>query len=316
LIERLGAVFWRNAWLLLTCTALFWAGNAVVGRAVAGAVPPVTLAFWRWTGAFVFVLGFAWPHLRRDKKTLLRQWRMMLVLSATGIACFNVMLYTGLKTTTALNGVLAQSSMPLIVILWAIVLLKEKPTMRQMAGVLVSLIGVAAIAAHGSMEALLLLSFNTGDLWILGGMVIYSFYTALLRRRPAVHPLSFLAVTFFMGALMLLPLYLWERGSGQFITGGAESYLAIFYTMVFPSLLAYLCFNRGVELIGPGHAGQSSHLVPVFGVLLAVVFLGETFYPYHAAGVALITVGILLASLAPGRALWPAVTSWLHRART
>ena len=315
MIQRLAAFFWRNAWPLLTCTALFWAGNAVVGRAVAGAVPPITLAFWRWTGAFVFVLGPAWPHLRRDYETLLRQWRMMLLLSATGIACFNAMLYTGLKTTTALNGVLVQSSMPLIVILWAVVLLNEKPTMRQMLGVLVSLIGVAAIAAHGSMAVLLRLSFNQGDLWILGGMVIYSFYTALLRRRPAVHPLSFLAVTFFLGALMLLPLYLWERGSGQLITGGVPSYLAIFYTMVFPSLVAYLCFNRGVELIGPGHAGQSAHLVPVFGALLAVVFLGETFYAYHAAGVALITVGILLASLAPGRALWPALTSWLYGAR-
>jgi len=287
-----------------------------VGRAVAGAVPPVTLAFWRWTGAFVFVIGFAWPHLQRDRGTLLRQWRIMLVLSATGIACFNVMLYTGLKTTTALNGVLVQSSMPLIVILWAIVLLKERPTTRQMAGVLISLVGVATIAAHGSVTALLRFSFNEGDLWILGGMVIYSFYTALLRRRPAVHPLSFLAVTFFLGALMLLPLYLWERGSGQLITGGAPSYLAILYTMVLPSLVAYLCFNRGVELIGPSHAGQSAHLVPVFGALLAVVFLGETFYPYHAVGMAFIAVGILLASLAPGRALWPVLTSWLNGART
>lgn len=295
--RQLGTALWGNAWLLLSLTMLFWAGNAVVGRAVAGAVPPVTLAFWRWTGALVFVIGFAWPHLRRDRVTLLQHWRLMLVLSATGIACFNVMLYTGLRTTTVLNGVLVQSAMPLIVILWASVLLREHPSWRQISGVAISLAGVAAIAAHGDLSALRELSFNDGDLWILAGLVIYSFYTALLRWRPAVHPLSFLATTFILGVLILLPFYAWEARSGAAISGGISSYLAILYTMIFPSLIAYLCFNRGVELIGPGPAGQSAHLVPVFGCLLAVLFLGESFLVFHAVGIALIAAGILLASL-------------------
>jgi len=202
-----------------------------------------------------------------------------------------------LRTTTALNGVLVQSAMPLIVIVWAVILLGEKPTARQIGGVAISLIGVAVIAAHGDLSALRSLSFNDGDLWILGGLVIYSFYTALLRRRPQVHPFSFLACTFIIGVLILLPFYLWERNTGLLITGGVSSYLAILYTMIFPSLIAYLCFNRGVELIGPGHAGQSAHLVPVFGSILAVVFLGEAFRLFHAIGIALIAAGILLASL-------------------
>jgi len=315
LISRLFARLWGNAWLLLCCTTTFWAGNAIIGRAVAGLVPPATLSFWRWTGAFCIVLGFAWEHLRADWPVVKRHWRMMLLLSATGIACFNVMLYTGLQTTTALNGVLMRSSQPLLVILWAVLLLREIPTGRQIVGVAVSLAGVAAIASHGDVGSLARLTLNPGDVWILGGCVIYALYTALLRWRPKMHPLSFLAVTFFIGAVMILPVMLMERADGQVITGGVPAYLALGYTMIFPSLLAYLCFNRGVELIGPSRAGQSSHLVPVFGVLLAVVLLGERFYGYHALGIVLIGTGILLASLAPGQPLWPAVRGMLARGR-
>jgi len=300
---RLFAPLWGNAWLLLSCTATFWAGNAIIGRAVAGLVPPATLSFWRWTGAFCIVLGFAWERLRADWPVVRRHWAMMLLLSTTGIACFNIMLYTGLRTTTALNGVLMQSSQPLIVILWAILLLRDIPTWRQMAGVAVSLVGVAAIASHGDVGSLARLTLNPGDVWILCGCVIYALYTALLRFRPKVHPLSFLAVTFCVGAMMILPFMLAERMAGEVITGGVPSYLAIGYTMIFPSLLAYLCFNRGVELIGPSRAGQSSHLVPVFGVLLAVLLLGEKFFGYHALGIVLIGTGILLASVAPGQPL-------------
>ena len=313
MMARLAAAVWGNAWLLLCCTTLFWAGNAVVGRAVVGAVPPATLSFWRWAGACLIVLGFAWTHLRRDRPVLLHHWPRMLVLALTGVACFNIMLYTGLQTTTALNGVLMQSSQPLLVYLWVVPLLREFPTPRQMVGVVASLVGVALIATHGDLAALASLAINRGDAWILTGCVIYALYIVLLRWRPAVHPLSFLAVTFGLGALMVAPFMVAEHVAGVVITGGVTSYVAIAYTMIFPSLIGYLCFNRGVQLIGPGLAGQASHLVPVFGVLLAVTLLGEVFYAFHAVGMALIAVGIFLASVAPGQALWPVLKVWAMR---
>ena len=297
MIRHLAARIWGNAWLLLSFTTLCWAGNAIVGRAVVGIVPPATLSFWRWVGAFCIVLGFAWPHLRRDRAVLLRNWHWMLLFSLTGIACFNVMLYLGLTTTTALNGVLMQSAQPLIVILWASLLRTEQPTLRQMIGVAISLIGVAVIVAHGSLAALARLEINVGDLWILGGSVIYGFYVAILRRRPVMHPLSFVAVTFSVGALMVLPLMVREYLAGQTIAWSAAALASILYIMVFPSLLAYLCFNRGVELLGPGRAGQAIHLVPVFGTILSVLLLGEAFRLFHATGITLIAAGILLASV-------------------
>jgi drug/metabolite transporter (DMT)-like permease len=289
--------FWHSAWTLLALTNLSWAGNFIVGRAVAGQVPPVTLAWWRWTGAFVLGVGFAWPHLRRDGPVLLRHAPILLALSATGIASFNTMVYIGLQDTTAVNALLLQSVMPVVILLWALALYGERPGLFQTAGVAVSLVGVAAIAGRGSPGALASLSFNIGDVWVMGAVVCYALYAVLLRRRPSVHPLSLLVVLMGIGSIMLLPFYLFELHGGAAIRGGWPSYTAIAYMAVLPSLVAYLFFNRGVELMGAARAGQSVHLVPVFGAALAVIFLGERIQAYHAAGIALIGAGIAFASL-------------------
>jgi len=293
--------FWNSAWTLLILGNLFWAGNIVLGRGVAGRVPPIALAYWRWTGAFLIAFGFAWPWLKRDFPTLLRHWKLMLLLSATGIASYNTMSYIGLNSTTAMNVLLLQSAMPLVIVVWAFALFGDRPTLRQSAGVLISLTGVAVIASRGSLLLLLHLRLNAGDVWILVAMAIYGIYAVVLRRRPNVHPLSFLVAAMGIGSCMMLPFYFWEMAQGAVIRGGFDSYMAMAYTAVFPSFIAYLFFNRGVELIGAGPAGQSMHLMPLFGSILAVLFLGERFHIYHACGISLIAAGILLASLRPFR---------------
>jgi drug/metabolite transporter (DMT)-like permease len=289
--------FWNSAWILLILANLFWAGNIVLGRGLAGVVPPIALAYWRWTGAFLVAVGFAWPYLKRDAPALLRHWRMMLLLSLTGIATYNTMSYIGLASTTALNVLLLQSAGPLVIIVWAFVLFGERPTMWQATGVLLSLIGVATIAGRGSLETLLHLRLNRGDVWILAALAIYGIYAAMFRVRPAAHPLSFLVATMGIGSMMILPFYLWEFAQGNRIQGSISAWLGLAYIAVFPSFIAYLFFNRGIELIGAARASQSWHLMPVFGSILAVLFLGETFYLYHAAGIALIAAGIVLASV-------------------
>jgi drug/metabolite transporter (DMT)-like permease len=288
---------WYSAWGLLAAANLFWAGNIVLARGLAGQVPPITLAYCRWTGAFLVAVGFAWPRLKADLPAMIRHWKMMLVLSATGIASYNTMAYIGLTSTTALNALLLQSATPLIIIIWAYMLFRETPTTRQTLGVLVSLGGVAAIAGHGSLEVLAHLRLNRGDLWVLAALVIYALYCVMLRKRPAVHPLSFLVGAMGVGSMMMLPFMLTEFAAGARIHGGVPSYLAIAYTAVLPSFVAYLFFNRGVELIGAGPAGQSLHLMPLFGSILAVLFLHERLEVYHCVGIAMIAAGIALASL-------------------
>ena len=294
--------FWNSAWPLLVLANLFWAANIVLGRGVAGVVPPIALAYWRWTGAFLIAVGFAWPHLKRDAPILRSHWRMMLLLSATGIASYNTLSYIGLTETTALNVLLLQSAGPLIIIIWAFALFGERPSWWQSAGVLLSLIGVATIAAQGSLAALLELSINRGDFWVLAALVIYGVYAAMFRVRPAMHPLSFLVATMGIGSVMILPFYIWETLDGGRIQGGPSAWFALLYVAVFPSFIAYLFFNRGIELIGAARAGQSWHLMPIFGSVLAVLFLGEKFHLYHAIAMVLIALGIVLASIKPASA--------------
>ncbi|HEY4042735.1 MAG TPA: DMT family transporter [Rhodopila sp.] len=287
---------WHSAWALLVAANLFWAGNIVLARGLTGHVPPISLACLRWIGAFSIALGFAWPRLRSDLPVMLRHWRMILVLSATGIASYNTLSYVGLTTTTALNVLLLQSASPLIIIVWAYLLFRDRPTPRQALGVLLSLTGVAAIAAHGSLQTLAHLQLNPGDLWVLLALLIYGFYCVILRQRPAVHPLSFLVAAMGIGSVMILPLMIAEFAAGGRIDGGVPVYLAIAYTAVLPSFVAYLFFNRGVELAGAGPAGQSMHLMPLFGSVLALLFLHEQFQLYHAFGLVMIAAGIVLAS--------------------
>jgi len=290
-------IVWNSAWTLLAAANLFWAGNIVLARGIAGEVPPITLAWLRWTGALLIAVGFAWKLLRRDAPIMLRHWKMMLLLAATGIASYNTMSYIGLTETTALNVLLLQSATPLIIIVWAFALFREMPTPRQVVGVLLSFAGVAAIAAHGSFQALASLTLNRGDLWVLAALVIYAIYCVVVRRRPAVHPLSFLVAAMAIGVVMILPFMVLELASGAPIHGGTGVWLGVAYMAVLPSFVAYLCFNRGIELIGGGPAGQSMHLMPLFGSVLAVLFLHEEFRMYHLVGIVLIAGGILLASV-------------------
>lgn len=296
----LGRRLWGSASFLLVVATLTWSGNFVVGRAVREAVPPVALAFWRWAIALLLVIGFAWPHLRRDREALWGRWRVILALSALGVAAFNTLIYIGLRTTTAINALLLQSTMPLIIVLCSFLIFRERVRPLQLLAVAISLVGVVAIVARGSLQNLLELSLTPGDGWVFLAVIGYALYSVLLKRRPQVHPLSLVAVTFALGTAMLVPPYLWEHLTVEPLRPGTAALAAIAYVAVFPSLVAYLCFNRAVELIGANRAGQYLHLMPVFGTLLAALFLGEMLRGYHLAGIALIGAGIWLATQSKG----------------
>ena len=283
-------------YLLLSLTSLFWAGNTVLGRFIAGHVPPVTLAFIRWGGAFLILLPFALPHLASDWPTIRKHAVLMTVLTLTGFSAYNTMAYYGLQYTTAINGLLLQSIGPLFVALWSFVLFGDRLTLRQAGGISVSLTGVLVIISHGSLAVLIGIGFNRGDVWFLIALLIYAYYTAALRKRPQMHPLSFLAVGMGWGAVLLIPALVIEIGSGRTMVFDAESVLSFAFICIFPSLLGYLFLNRGIELIGANRAAPFMHLVPVFGSVLAIVLLGEHFELYHAIGYALVFTGITVAT--------------------
>lgn len=294
----LGQRLWKTAPLLLAATMLFWAGNSIAGRAMSGVVPPMTLTFWRWVLASLLVAPLAWKHLKTDWPELRRRWRTVLLLSISGVASFGALLYWGLESTTALNSLLMQAAIPPLILFFGFALLRDRVGGGALIGVALSLLGVLVVISEGRPWALFSLHLNPGDGIILVGVVLYAGYSLLLRRRPQVHPLSLLLVTFVLAALFTAPLYAHELIQGRTFQPTWQAMAGIGYVALFPSFLAYLCFNRGVELIGAGPAGQYMHLMPVFGAVLAVALLGEPFHPYHAAGVVLIGLGIAATAFA------------------
>lgn len=295
-ISRLGAGLFNRPYLLLSLTSLFWAGNIVIGRFVAGKIPPATLAWVRWTGCFLVLIAFAAPHLRRDWPVIRANLGKLALLSLTGVAIYNTMAYWGLQYTQAINGLLIQSTGPLLIALWTLVLFRDVITPAQFAGVMTSLAGVAVILTRGEFEALQSVRFNIGDLAMFGAMVIYALYSALLRLKPPMHWLSFLAFTTGLGAVMMTPIFLAEAATGRMATFDGTTVLTMIYVVIFPSTLAYLFFIRGVELIGANRAGPFFHLMPLFGAVMAILFLGERPQPFHAVGFALVLAGVAVAA--------------------
>ena len=289
----------NQPYLLLSITALCWAGNAIVGRLAAGHIAPVTLSFLRWSLAFIIILPFAWKHLERDWPAIRARLGTMFVLSVTGIGAFNTLQYWALEHTQALNTLLLQSAGPLIVAVWSLVLLGVRLTLTQGLGVMLSLTGVLVILLHGDLTALSSITFNKGDLIFIVALVIFGFYSVLTLKRPAIHGLSFVAFTFGCGAACLIPLLIFEMFTRPLMAFNVANLLSVFYVAVFPSTLAYLCFNRGVQLIGANRAAPFFHVVPVFGSIMAIVFLGEHPQAFHIIGFALVLAGVFVASRQP-----------------
>jgi drug/metabolite transporter (DMT)-like permease len=293
-----GPVRWlnRQPYLLLSLTSLFWAGNIVLGRYVAGHVPPMTLSCVRWIGAFLMLLPFARPYLARDWGALRASLPLIIGLSATGFAINNALAYWGLQYTEALNALLIQSSGPLFVALWALILFGVRLTWAQLAGIAISLAGVLTIILRGDPVALTTIRLNAGDVMFAGALSAFGLYSALMTRRPVMHQLSLISFTMAIGALLLLPLSLWEYSTGVTLKFDAITIITVIYVVIFPSTLAYLFFNRGVAMIGPNRAAPFFHLVPVFGSVMAILLLGEQPQLFHLIGYVLVLGGIVIAS--------------------
>jgi drug/metabolite transporter (DMT)-like permease len=286
----------NQPYMLLSITALCWAGNAIVGRLAAGQIPPVTLSFLRWSLAFLIILPMAWKHLKHDWPAIRASLGLMIFISVTGIAAFNTLQYWALEHTTALNTLLLQSAVPLFVAVWSLFLLGVRLTLAQAIGVALSLTGLLVILLHGDLTALAGIAFNKGDLIFTVALVIFGLYSVLTLKRPKIHSLSFVGFTFGCGAACLIPLLVVELVSRPVMQLNTANLLSTFYVAVFPSTVAYLCFNRGVQLIGANRAAPFFHVVPLFGSAMAIVFLGERPQLFHVIGFVLVLTGVFVAS--------------------
>ncbi len=275
----------------------------VLGRAIRDQVPPLALAFWRWAIALALVLPLALPHLRTQWPLLRRGWKPIVVLGLLGVGGYNTLAYVALNYTAATNALLLNSFIPIATIALSWAFLSKHLRGIEWLGVLLSLTGVTIIVCRGDLQTLASLSLNIGDLWMLAAVFTWALYTIGLQWRPVgVDPMLLLAAFIVIGLLALAPLYAWEIAHGRSIQISASSLAGIAYTGIFPGFLGYVFYNRAVGEVGASKASLFIHLMPVFGTLLAALFLAEIPHSYHYLGMVLIFSGIYLTTAAPGQA--------------
>jgi drug/metabolite transporter (DMT)-like permease len=289
--------------MLLALASLFWAGNWVVGRMLRDTFEPVTLNFLRWSGAAIVLAPFAWRGALESRAAIRRSVGVLALLALTGVALFQSLIYLGLRTTTAVNAVLLNSSAPLFMLMCSWAIERERGSRRQVVGMLISLAGILAILSRGEVASLLSLDLHAGDAWILLAMPVWGVYSVLLKRRPPqIGGGVFLFLISVIGVLLLAPFAALEALRAPPHWPGAPAAAAVLYTSLAASVGAFICWNRGVAIVGPNTAGFTLHLLPAFGTLLAIVFLGESFHAFHAAGITVILLGVIVATRAPRRA--------------
>lgn len=284
-------------YLLLTTSALLWSGNFVISRAVAASIPPVGLLFWRWVVALVILLPFAVPRFRSQWPIVRANLKLFPLFGLLGVTLFNLLIYTAMHTTTAINAALVNSVIPVLIIVFSRLFYKSGITRQQWFGVVLSLLGVLTIILRGNLSSVLTLSFSIGDLLVFGAAISWSLYSICLRYYPkGLDPLVFLVCITICGLPLILPLYLWEMATGSVIPLTPASFATIAYVGICASVIAFICWNSGIRTVGAQVGGQFIHLMPVFSTILAVIFLHERLQGFHLFGIVLIVTGIAAAT--------------------
>jgi len=283
------------AYGMLVMTAVFWSATAVAVRASAGDIPPHSFTFWRWAIAFVLFLPFAAKPFWQQRAIYRKHWLMMCGLSFTSIAGFTIFYFLGLQATTAINASVLSGATPIAIVIVSFIILRIKLTPTVIAGTVLGIIGSLVIILNGDLGALSTMTLGVGDLCIVVAMTFWAIYTVCLKWLPPnLDPFGLILVLIGLSLPMTFPFYIWEIEQGQFFDLDVRNIGLILFTAIFPSVVAYLFWNKGVEVAGPNAAGFSSYLIPAFGTVLSVLLLGESFELFHGIAIALIFSGLYL----------------------
>ncbi len=287
--------FFGNAYILLTLTAFLWGGNAVAGKLASADWQPFTITSIRWLLTAIVLLPFAWRYLKRDSAILREYWYVLALLGAFGMALFNLCMYLALNHTTAINVAIEQASMPVMIMLANFVLYSQRTSTLQIVGLVLSMIGVLITTTAGKPWTFFTEGLNFGDAIMMLACVFYAGYTIGLKRKPNVHWLTFMWMISISAFAMTIPFTFWEVQQHGFTTPPLKGWAVMIYIILAPTICAQIFYARSVELIGGNRAGQFINLVPIFGPLLAIIVLGESFHWYHLVGLVMVIGGILLA---------------------
>ena len=284
-------------YLIMILPPLFWSGNFIVGRAVSDQAAPIGLSFWRWFLAMLILLPFVIKPIWQQRQVIKQNIGKIILLAILSISAFNSLAYIALQYTTATNATLLNSFIPIFILIISGLFFKEKISSKQVMGVFISLLGVFVILTRFDKEVIAGLEINKGDLWMLVAALDWALYSILLKHlRPKnLSPLPFLGIMVIIGTLFLAPLLFINPFNENAITWNNDMIKALAYIAIFPSIISYLAWNYGIQKLGAALGGQFIHLMPLFGALMAVIFLGETIQLYHLIGGSCIALGLWLS---------------------
>jgi len=282
---------------MMLVAVLIFGVNYVIGRWVAGDVPPYTLGFVRWTSGMLILLPFAWAHLRQDREYIGRNWKLLCLAGFLMPFMGAGVTYVALTYTEAINGGVIQTSMPVMIVLLSWLFLRERTAGIQWLGIVVAISGVLYIVARGDPSTLVNLSFNIGDAILISCNLGLAGYGVAVRRLPqGIHPLSLITVVCTVGALCHVPFFGYEMASGASVVLSTKTLISLGFVAIFPSVVAILLWNSAISRIGPSRAGFYMYLTPVYAAVFAIPLLGETIGIYHIVGAVLIVIGVTLSS--------------------
>ena len=286
------------AYLFLFLSVLFWAGNFIVGKAASiYEIPPFSLNFYRWFFAWLILLPFTFKEIISKKNYILENYKFYILLGITSVTIFNSIVYYSLNFTQVISGVLMISTIPVMIMFISSILKIEKTNIFQILGVICSFVGVILIITKANFDLLVNLDFNKGDLTMVVAMLSWATYSALLKKRKhELSQLSLLEVIITFGLIFLIPIYITEYSLGFEITLNKPFILVLIYVVLFPGLAAFICWIKGISLIGPNRSGVFLHLMPILSALMAMIIFKEKFMLYHLLGAFFILSGIILSN--------------------
>jgi drug/metabolite transporter (DMT)-like permease len=286
------------AYTLLVLASLCWSGNFIVGKfATLFEIPPLTLNTFRWISVWLILIPFTFKEIYKNLAYIKKNLLAIAFMGVITISTFNSVVYFALNYTQVINAVLVLAIIPAVTIVLSALMKVEKSNIFQIFGLILSIIGVGSIISNGDIQRIVSLSFNNGDLWMLVCVLSWALYSTLLKKNKfKLSQFSLIQIMVSVGVIFLIPQYFYEQSIGLELNFNKAFFLILFYVVVFPAIVAYYCWQKGVEIIGPNRATMFIQLMPLFSAVMAIIIFKEKFELYHFVGATFIVSGIYLSN--------------------
>ncbi len=286
------------AYSLLVFATFCWSGNFIVGKfAYLFEVPPLTLNFLRWVSVWLILIPFTYKEIYINLNNIKKNWMVISFMGVITISTFNSVVYFALNYTQVINAVLVLAAIPAVTIIISSLMKVDKTNIFQLIGLLLSIIGISAIISNADINKIFSLNFNKGDLWMLVCVLTWSLYSTLLKKHNfKFSQFTLIQLMVSVGIIFLIPQFLYEQSMGLEIKFNKAFFIILFYVVIFPALIAYYCWQKGVEIVGPNRATMFIQLMPLLSALLAIIIFQEKFEFYHFIGALFILSGIYLSN--------------------